>query len=203
MLSWLQAIAARLRPTAQPSSFQRCLQDGRAAIGQGSYGDPNVHTFDGDTTTRLEVGNYCSISHDVHILLGGEHRTDWVTTSPLRILNHLPGALEDGHPASKGDVIIGNDVWIGFGATILSGVTIGNGAVVAAGSVVASNIPPFTIVGGNPAKVIRARFTPEMCEALERIGWWNWSHEEVVAAADMLCSSNVLEFVQRFDPNLE
>jgi acetyltransferase-like isoleucine patch superfamily enzyme len=194
-------IGRLLRPPSPPSVFQRCLRSGRATIGQGSYGEPQVHIFYGDNSTRLRIGAYCSIGSDVRVILGGEHRTDWVTTSPLRILHGLPRAGTDGHPHSKGDVTIANDVWIGTGATILSGVTIGNGAVIGAASVVTRDVPPYAIVAGNPAGIVRYRFTPEICRALERIAWWNWPPEEVLAAADQLCSPDVATFIRNHDPN--
>ena len=83
-----------------------------------------------------------------------------------------------GHPHTKGNVIIGNDVWIGYGAKILSGVSIGDGAVVGAGAVVAKNIPPYAVVVGNPAKIIKFRFKPEDVEILLGIQWWNWPLEK-------------------------
>jgi acetyltransferase-like isoleucine patch superfamily enzyme len=199
-MSGVRAVLAQLlRPPPSPSVFQQCLRTGRASIGRGSYGEPEVLIFDGDPSTRLRIGAYCSIATGARIVLGGEHRTDWVTTSPLRILNQLPGAFRDGHPHTKGDITIGNDVWIGMGATILSGVTIGNGAVIGASAVVATDVEPFAIVAGNPARVARFRFPPETREALERIAWWDWPHERVVAAADLLCSTDVMTFVRRYD----
>ena len=152
-----------------------------------------------DSSTCLHIGAYCSITYNVQILLGGEHRTDWVTTSPLRVLSRLPGADQDGHPRSKGDVVIGNDVWLGLGSIILSGVTVGDGAVVGAGSVVTKDVPSFAIVAGNPARVIRYRFTPEIREALSRIAWWNWPHERVLGAVDLLCCGDIDRFIEMHD----
>jgi acetyltransferase-like isoleucine patch superfamily enzyme len=159
-----------------------------------------VHGWEKGPDTRLRIGAYCSIAANVTIVLGGEHRTDWVTTSPLRILNDLPDAWADGHPASKGDIAIGNDVWIGLGSTILSGVTIGDGAVIGAGSVVATDVPAYAVVGGNPARVIRYRFPEEVREALQRIAWWDWPHDRVIASVDLLCSTDVEGFVRAHDP---
>ena len=150
-----------LRPPVRKSAFQVCLESGRATLGPGSYGEPEVYIFPEDSSTQLRIGAYSSIAAGTRIVLGGEHHIDWVTTSPLRILNGLPGAGKDGHPLSKGDITIANDVWIGMGAMILSGVTIGNGAVVGAGAVVARDVPPFAVVAGNPASNIRFRFPPK------------------------------------------
>jgi len=189
-----------LRPPARKSVFQECLESGRATLGPGSYGEPEVYVFPEDYSTKLRIGAYSSIAAGTRILLGGEHHIDWVTTSPLRILNGLPGAGKDGHPLSKGDVTIGNDVWIGMGAMILSGVTIGNGAVIGAGTVVARDVPPFAVVAGNPASIIRFRFSSDIQEALERIAWWSWPHQRVLGAVDLLCSDGGVErFVQLYD----
>ena len=117
-------------------------------------------------------------------------------------MNELPGAWEDGHPASKGDITIGNDVWIGAGATILSGVTVGDGAVIGAASLIAADVPAFAIAAGNPAQVLRYRFPEPIREALLRIAWWDWPHEQVLAAVDQLCSPDAEGFVRAHDPAL-
>jgi acetyltransferase-like isoleucine patch superfamily enzyme len=153
-----------------------------------------------DDSTRLKIGAFCSMADGVRIILGGEHRTDWVTTAPLRVLNGLPGAWEDGHPKTKGDILIGNDVWIATGATILSGVAIGDGAVIGAGAVVSKNVPPFAIVGGNPAAILRYRFPEAVRDALQRIAWWDWPLKDVLDAVDLLCSPDIDAFIERFDP---
>lgn len=135
------------------------------SIGRHSYGNLTIHDF-GDG--KITIGDYCSIATEVAILLGGEHRSDWITTYPFTVLwpeaHHI-----NGHPASKGEVTIGNDVWIGYRAIILSGVTIGDGAVIGAGSVVASDIPDYAIAAGNPCKVIRMRFAQEEVSFLKQL----------------------------------
>jgi len=147
---------------------------------------------------RAYIGRYCSIAAQVTIFVGGNHRTDWVTTFPLRIVNELPGMHEDGHPSSKGDVIIGHDVWIGYGATILSGVTIGTGAVIGACAVVTRDVPPYAIAAGNPATVVGRRFPEDIARRLLKIAWWHWPDDEVLANVDLLCSPDVEEFCERF-----
>lgn len=197
----LRNAARALRGTVPPSTYERLRGEGRITVGEGTYGEPVVHAWDRAPATKLRIGAYCSIAKDVTIVLGGEHHTEWVTTSPLRVLADLPGAWEDGHPASKGDIAIGNDVWIGVGSTILSGVTIGDGAVIGAGSVVAADVPAFAVVAGNPAQVIRHRFAPEVVEALERIAWWDWPREKVLGQVDLLCSDDLEAFVRLHDPS--
>lgn len=131
------------------------------SIGNYSYGELNIVTF--SNSTKLYIGNYVSIAQDVYFLLDVEHYTNHISTYPFKakIINDL-----QPETFSKGDITIEDDVWIGFGAIIMSGVTIGKGAVVAAGSVVTKDIPPYAIVGGVPAKVIKYRFREEIIEKL-------------------------------------
>jgi hypothetical protein len=107
----------------------------------------------------------------------GEHRTDLVSTYPLRTLLTPDGRNHDA--TEKGEIAIGSDVWIGTRAMILSGVTIGHGAVVAAGAVVTRDVPPYAIVAGVPARVLRYRFDADTIERLLAIAWWEWPDERV------------------------
>ena len=112
--------------------------------------------------------------------------------------NEFPEAKDiSGHPATKGNVIIGNDVWIGYKATIMSGVTIGDGAVIGACSVVTKDVKPYEIVAGNPAKVIRKRFSDEIIIQLLKIAWWNWPIEKIKAEIEFLCNNNIEKFIER------
>ncbi|MFQ5787186.1 MAG: CatB-related O-acetyltransferase, partial [Thermodesulfobacteriota bacterium] len=103
-----------------------------------------------------------------------------------------------GHPRSKGDVIIGHDVWIGRDTLILSGVTIGNGAVVAARSVVTRHVSPYSVVGGNPARQIKFRFPEHVIDALQRIAWWDWPLPKIKEALPLLLSSDVEAFLAHY-----
>ncbi|MFI5343702.1 MAG: CatB-related O-acetyltransferase [Chlamydiales bacterium] len=161
--------------------------------GKGSYGDPNVVSWGEDA--KVKIGKYCSIASGTTILLGGEHRTDWVTTYPFSDLWPTVAGHIKGHPKTKGDVIIGNDVWIGMGALILSGVTIGDGAVVGAHAVVAKNVPPYSIVAGNPAKIIKYRFDEDTIKKLIAIAWWDWPDEKIASAMEFLLSSDINNFL--------
>lgn len=162
-------------------------------VGVGSYGTPNVHDWHQGTT--LKIGSYCSIARDVNIFLGGNHRLDWVSSFPFPEyypeLNHLI----PNFGASKGDVIIGSDVWLGRNSTILSGVTIGHGAVIAAGAVITKNVEPFAIMAGNPAKCVKWRFDEEVRQALLASEWWEWPPHEIRSIAPMLCTENLSELL--------
>ena len=157
------------------------------STGKHTYGQPIVHWA--NENAKLSIGNYCSIGGNVNIYLGGNHRIDWISTFPFPISNYL------GHPATKGDVVIGNDIWIGNNVTIMSGVTIGDGVVIANNSHVVKNVEPYSLVGGNPAKLIKYRFTPEQIEKLLEIKWWYWEDDRINALSPLLCSSNVDEFI--------
>lgn len=164
-------------------------------IGRGSFGRPTVLSWrDG---TALEIGSYCSIADSATIILGGEHRTDWVTTYPFS--HFFPEARGfKGHPRTKGDVVVGSDVWIGYEALILSGVRVGNGAVVAARSVVTRSVEPYSIVAGNPARHVRFRFDERAVKALEEIAWWDWPSEKIREAWPLLLADDAQAFIDAY-----
>lgn len=170
--------------------------DPRIRIGRFTYGNPRLLLW--DDKERIEIGSFCSIADDVAIFGGGEHRPDWVTTYPLRIAFGDEDAGRDGHPSSKGPTVIGHDVWIGFRATILSGVRIGNGAVIGAGAVVTDDVPAYAIVAGNPARLVRFRFSVEQVQGLQRLAWWDWDVEMIRAQVGELCSRDIAGFLSRF-----
>lgn len=168
----------------------------RYQIGGGTYGNPSVLAW--GTETTLQIGNYCSLADGVVIMLGGEHRLDWVSAYPFN--RFMPSASHiTGHPHSKGDVVIGNDVWIGREALILSGVSVGDGAVIGARAVVSKNVAPYSIVAGNPARHVRYRFDPEIIARLERVAWWNWSIDEIERAAPFLMSADIQGFLEYYE----
>jgi acetyltransferase-like isoleucine patch superfamily enzyme len=187
------------RPSVE-MQWRSHLRSGRATVGRHTYGAPLLQLAAGDEQA-LSVGAFTSVSFDVAVMLGGNHRTDWVTTFPVRQAFGLPEALRDGHPSSKGPVTIGNDVWIGRGARILSGVSIGDGAVVGAHAVVARSVRPYAVVVGNPAREVRRRFPDPVVASLLRIAWWDWPDELVVARVGQLCSPDVEAFCSMYDPD--
>lgn len=139
---------------------------------------------------RLIIGNYCSIARGVRFFLGsGNHPTEYVSTFPFPLVGFGGDAtfLLD----RSGDIVVGNDVWLGNGATVLPGVTIGDGAVIGASAVVASDVRPYAVVVGNPAREIRRRFSDDDVEFLLAVCWWEWPVEKVAAHARLLASKDV------------
>lgn len=132
-------------------------------VGTKSYGMLNIQSFYPEGGELLLIGNYVSIATGVLFILGSNHQTQTITTFPLHSVLFGPHPLDR---ESKGPIVVEDEVWIGTNAMILSGITIGKGAIVAAGSVVTKSIPPYAIVGGNPARIIKYRFSEEIRDAL-------------------------------------
>ena len=167
-------------------------------IGKGTYGKPLILSW-GEKAT-IKIGSYCSLADGAIIFLGGEHRPDWVTTYPLNL--HWEKGPIEGLPATKGDVVIGNDVWIGLGATIMSGVNIGDGAVIATRSLITKDVPPYAIVGGNPASIIKKRFNDGIIKKLLDIKWWDWEDEQIEKAIPIFLSNDIEAFIN-FAKNID
>ena len=143
---------------------------------------------------RLVIGKFCAIARGVRFIMNGaNHKLSGISTYPFQIFGNgwekvMPSPSDMPY---KGDTIIGNDVWIGYDALIMPGVKIGNGAIVSSRSVVTGAVPAYAIVGGNPAKVIRARFVPDIVARLEEIAWWNWPVESITRHLNLIVSGDV------------
>ena len=180
-------------------------EDFSIQVGAFTYGISNLEIRSwGGTGTHLLIGKFCSIAKNLTVFLGGNHRTDWITTYPFGYIYNVEfGGVPDPETIySNGDVSIKNDVWIGENVTIMSDVSIGNGAVIATGSVVTRDVNDYEIVGGNPAKQIRMRFTEDEVVMLLRLKWWDLPEEEVKAVVKNLqmepSGSNPSSLLQRF-----
>ncbi len=153
---------------------------------------PKVH--DDDEGTTLRIGAYCSISSEVQIFLGKNHRVDWVSSYPFPAFfveaKHIPK-----FGVSRGDVTIGSDVWLCANCMILSGVTVGHGAVIGAGAVVTRDVQPYSVVAGNPAKHVRWRFDEKMRQELLTTAWWDWPEAELRGIVEILCSDRIPELL--------
>lgn len=148
------------------------------------------YDFNGD---KLIIGKFCQIAAGVNFIMNGaNHQMNAVSTFPFYIFN---GWQQEAPPMSemplKGDTVVGNDVWIGQNATILPGVRIGDGAIIGANSTVGSDVEPYTIVAGNPARVIRKRFDDELIEVLEKVKWWDLPADEINELIPILSCSDL------------
>jgi virginiamycin A acetyltransferase len=176
------------------------VTDPRIEVGEYTYyddpDDPLAFERDaflyGYGPERLVIGRYCAIASKVRFLMsGGNHADLGPSTFPFGIFGEPWAAstmdLVMSAP-SRGDTVVGNDVWLGYSALVMPGVQIGHGAVVAAGSLVAADVPPYAIVAGNPARVVRRRYEDADVERLLRAAWWNWPVELVTEHARTIMS---------------
>ncbi|OHV79652.1 DapH/DapD/GlmU-related protein [Ensifer sp. LCM 4579] len=172
----------------------------RSRLEEVEFGDYSYIMQDGSIWCAT-VGKFVNIAAAVRI--NATNHPTWRAT-----LHHFtyraPMYWDDAEPdhdlfawRRQNRVTIGHDVWIGHGATILPGVTVGNGAVIGAGAVVSRDVAAYTIVGGVPAKLIRARFTAEIGEAMDRIAWWDWEHDRLRRALDDFRHLSAEEFLMR------
>ncbi|QKF81720.1 type B chloramphenicol O-acetyltransferase [Halarcobacter ebronensis] len=175
-------------------------------VGRFSYysGYYHGHSFDDcarylladrNDVDQLIVGSFCSIGTGASFIMAGNqgHRYDWVSSFPFFYMDEEPsfaGAVDAFQKA--GDTIIGNDVWIGSEAMIMPGIKVGDGAVIGSRALITKDVEPYTIIGGNPAKVIKKRFSEEEISMLLEIRWWDWSLDKIKKAMPLLCSSDIV-----------
>lgn len=174
--------------TVSPSELEslRKQHPTTAKSGEYTYGSPEIIHYTKDT--KVHIGKFCSIAKNIHILAGGEHSTDKITTYPFHLL--LKKEYKDW-TETKGNVHIGNDVWIGYGATILSGVTVGDGAVIGAETLVSKDVEPYEIVAGNPQRHIRYRFGEEDRNRLLQLQWWDQPPETLIKIIPFLLTDDI------------
>ncbi|MFM6036137.1 MAG: Vat family streptogramin A O-acetyltransferase [Sphaerospermopsis kisseleviana] len=181
--------------------IKNCIKSPNIIIGDYTYyDDPEnpenfeknvLYNYGGDS---LIIGKFCAIAtHVKFIMNGANHKLDGISTYPFPIFGHgWEAAMNDlMNLPSKGDIIIGNDVWIGYDSLIMPGVKIGDGAIIAARSVVVKDIPPYTIAGGNPAVPIKQRFSNEEIEILLSIRWWDWEIEKITRNIDVIMNGDI------------
>jgi len=198
-------IAPLIDPTAQirDSRFGAyCEVGARTRIAESSFGDYSYVVNDSDII-YTSVGKFCSIAAQTRIN-PGNHPLDRVALSHFTYRSSAYGLGEDDAAffdwRRSHRAVLGNDVWIGHGAIVLPGVKLGNGAAVGAGAVVSRDVPPFAIVVGVPARIVRYRFPAELVAALERIAWWDWAHAELAAGLADFRTMRVEDFCRKYDP---
>lgn len=152
---------------------------------------------------RLIIGKFCSIACGAKFMFNCANHTLKSLSTYTFPLFYEDWDLEKSDVVAawdnKGDIVIGNDVWIGYEAVIMAGVHIGNGAIIAAHAVVTKDVPPYTIVGGIPAKPIRKRFTDDTVQKLETLKWWNWSFEKIRQSLPYLTNGNIDKLLKNED----
>jgi acetyltransferase-like isoleucine patch superfamily enzyme len=169
--------------------------------GSHTYGDPRILYY---PPASVAFGRYCSIAEGVTIILAN-HLMTGATTYPFKLEQyHWPSQFShDVTDFTPRDVVIGNDVWIGRGATILSGATIGDGAIVGADTVVRGHVPPYSIFVGNPGKVVRERFPPEIIERFLRLQWWDWPDWKVDRHSVKMLSADPVSFLDAAEVDID
>ena len=182
-----------MNPTGNPTIDRYVKLSGhKVKIGAYSYGFEDTGVLSWNENIEISIGRFCSVASGLKLYCGGNHRVDWISTFPFGHIHtkFIKVSPVNGTPSTNGNITIGNDVWIGRDVTILSGITIGDGAIIASNAHVVKNVEPYSIVGGNPAKLIKMRFEPEQINFLLQIEWWNFPIEQIEKIVPYLCSQD-------------
>lgn len=179
------------------TTAQTAFNSRAVSVGKGTYGALDVRHF-GNPDEQVIIGNYCSIGPECVFMTGGEHRYDGLSTYPFRTKLGLCA----NESITRGPIVLKDDVWLGMRVTVMSGVTIGKGAVVAAGAVVTRDVPPYAIVGGVPAKIIKYRFPPEVIAQVEKLDFSKLDSSQATENIDLfdipLTAENAGDLIDRF-----
>lgn len=137
---------------------------------------------------RLIIGKFCALAAETRFIMAGDHKLDGFSTYPFASFGGLwESAYNLLDLPAKGDILVGNDVWFGYDSIVRSGVTIGNGAIIAMRAVVVKDVPAYSIVAGNPARVVKMRFDDKTIERLQKIAWWDWSIDKINRNLRLIC----------------
>lgn len=148
---------------------------------------------------KLIIGKFCAIAAETRFIMTGDHKLDAISTYPFPIFQQgWETAFNVFELPVKGDIVIGNDVWLGYDCLIKNGVTIGHGSIVAARAVVVKDVPPYSIVAGNPAKVVKRRFDDKTIERLLNIAWWDWDIEKINRNIKVICNLDIDQLEKSF-----
>ena len=166
------------------------------------YDDPeDIHNFEKNVLylfefmgDKLIIGKFCQLATGVRFIMNGaNHAMEGISTYPFKVFGGEWASTDPMRVVSKGDTVIGNDVWIGNNATIMQGVKIGDGAIIGTNSLITKDVEPYTIVGGNPAKEIRKRFDAQTIEFLLKLKWWDWDVKKITDHLGCITSGNISE----------
>lgn len=199
--------AARLHPIILPDGtphlgtvhLRHAVDHPRMEVGEYTYASdfdppedwvgrlaPYLYPF---SQEKLVIGRFCQIAHGVRFIgSSANHDSRGISTYPFAVFD--PAAMEGYQPDTR-DMVIGHDVWLGYGAQVMPGARIGNGVIVGAGSVVRGTIPDYAVVAGNPAQVVRMRFSDAEIARLQRLAWWDWPAERIAAARAALEAADI------------
>jgi acetyltransferase-like isoleucine patch superfamily enzyme len=161
--------------------------------GKHTYGPEPIILGSKEAALGSKIGKFCSIADNLQFIIKGSHMMNWVTTYPFQPMWGMDVPLHD--LPLYAPITIGNDVWIASNVKIKQGVSIGDGAVLATESFITKDVPPYAVVGGNPAKIIKYRFTEEQRKELLRIRWWDWEDEEIKEVVPLLLSDDINKFI--------
>jgi virginiamycin A acetyltransferase len=170
--------------------LKNIIKNPNIEVGDFTYYDDfeNVENFEKNvryhfdfTGDKLKIGKFCMIASDVSFIMNGaNHLTEGVSSYPFAVFGgDWSHAMNGKTYPNRGDIVVGNDVWLGYKSVIMSGVHIGDGAIIGAYSVVTKDVSPYSIVGGNPAKIIRKRFSDTDIERLQKLAWWDWDFDKI------------------------
>lgn len=187
--------------------LKNCIKNPNISVGDYTYYDDfeDVANFEKNVKyhfdfigDKLLIGKFCMIaSGTTFIMNGANHLTDAISSYPFAIFGaDWKDAMEGKSYPSKGDTVIGNDVWIGYNATIMPGVQIGDGAIIGSNATVTSDVEPYAIVGGNPARLIRKRFSDTEIEKLLKLSWWDWPIEKITKNLKALTGNRFQELIK-------
>ncbi|NRD23600.1 CatB-related O-acetyltransferase [Winogradskyella litoriviva] len=187
--------------------LKNVVKNPNISIGDYTYYDDfeNVENFEKNVKylfdfvdDKLIIGKFCMIASDVKFIMNGaNHLTDALSTYPFAIFGKgWENAMDGKSYPNKGNITIGNDVWIGYNATIMAGITIGDGAIIATNATVTKDVEPYTIVGGNPAKAIRKRFSEAIVAKLLELKWWNWDIEKITKNIQNLTDNKIEKLIE-------
>lgn len=186
--------------------LKNIIQNSQIEVGEYTYYDDfedvanfekNVKYLFDFTGDRLIIGKFCMIASDVKFIMNGaNHLSRSISAYPFAVFGHgWESAMKDKSYPNKGDLVIGNDVWIGYNATLMAGITVGDGAIIAANATVTKDVPPYAIVGGNPAQMIRKRFSDTEIEKLLAMKWWDWPIEKITKNVQMLTGEDIDQLI--------
>lgn len=164
----------------------------KVSVGKYTYGPLEVYSYSKKDDEFLNVGSFCSIAKGVKFILGGNHHYDFISTYPFKAY-----FKNEEEAFSKGHIVLKDDVWIGTDSLILSGVTLEQGCVVAAGSVVTKSFPPYSIIGGNPAKIIKKRFDDEIIDELLKVDYDGFNEDFIIENMEAFYNKDIKSNFQR------